>query len=288
MFYRCIVFLLLINSAQLYADVNIPAKDFGQGWKASGKVRQFSGDNLYGYINGGAELFKEYGFKSLYIQTYAKNKTELGLEVYEMTSPEAALGIYLAKRGVSNSHPDISSLNSWNNYQFTIVKNRFYVIIRNFEGDSSFVSDMIDLAELVLEDVQETETNILHVLPKENRIQGSEYIFRGPFALQPVYTFGEGDILQLKGDVFGVLADYRIDKDTSYTFMTVDYSDKNRASLAFENLGKNLDATNEVLVSTNNLIVFKDFMGHYSSINLTDEIISCKIKLVELPVIKNR
>ena len=49
------------------------------------------------HINGGAELFLEFGFEEMQLLTSTADEVELTAELYRMRDPEAALGIYLAK-----------------------------------------------------------------------------------------------------------------------------------------------------------------------------------------------
>ncbi|MBN1154499.1 hypothetical protein JXB12_06205 [candidate division KSB1 bacterium] len=285
---RLIFLLLLLAPMTASTQILIPAEGFGSGWKAIGAMRVFSGDNLYGHINGGAELFKEYGFEVLRVQTYVRDEQEIGLEVYEMTCPEAALGIYLARKGHATAHPDISSRNTCNNDQLTVVKSRYYLILSNYSGDAEFVPDMVTLVKTALGNVEETNTDILQQLPDEHRVTGSEYIFRGPYALQPVYTFGEDDIFQLQGKIFGVMADYDDHDGTIYSKLSIEYPDSNIARSVFTSITNKLDPYNKIIFVNDSLIQFSDFQGLFSEIILTDKIIISHINLPELPDVEER
>jgi hypothetical protein len=68
------------------------------GWTLT-NTAQYSDKELYGYIDGGAELYREYGFCRLTIQIMSNAARELSAEVYRMRSPEAAFGIFSLSRG---------------------------------------------------------------------------------------------------------------------------------------------------------------------------------------------
>ena len=57
----------------------IPPATFAPGWAAAGALRTFSGQDLFNQIDGGAELFLEFGFANLRLQAYARDKSELTL-----------------------------------------------------------------------------------------------------------------------------------------------------------------------------------------------------------------
>ena len=53
-----IFFIISIFVSQLLTAKDfLPGDSFAEGWKVSGNVKYYTSSNLYGYINGGAELF---------------------------------------------------------------------------------------------------------------------------------------------------------------------------------------------------------------------------------------
>ncbi|MEE4213509.1 MAG: DUF6599 family protein, partial [Bacteroidales bacterium] len=52
--------------------------------------RTYTKESLFGYMNGGAELYLEYGFDRLVVSEIDIDGTEYKLEVYKMDDPEAA------------------------------------------------------------------------------------------------------------------------------------------------------------------------------------------------------
>ncbi|MBE0643537.1 MAG: hypothetical protein IH600_05620 [Bacteroidetes bacterium] len=79
------------------ASLELTAKDL-PGWEISAPER-YSAKELYGYINGGAEIYLEYGFRQVTGQRCAQKKHELQVDIYEMVNPEAAFGMFSVLRG---------------------------------------------------------------------------------------------------------------------------------------------------------------------------------------------
>jgi hypothetical protein len=79
------------------------------GWTVTDSAR-YSGKELYGYIDGGAELYHEYGFMQLATQVTRCASRELRIEVYRMQSAESAFGIFSLSRGTC---PQDSTLAMW-------------------------------------------------------------------------------------------------------------------------------------------------------------------------------
>jgi hypothetical protein len=102
--------ILLVANAS--AQSLLPGDGFSAGWKKTGLARTFISQDLFNHIDGGAELFLEFGFVRLLVQTYGGGSSELTAAVYEMESAAAALGIYLMKMGKETPFSEIAARNS--------------------------------------------------------------------------------------------------------------------------------------------------------------------------------
>ena len=58
------------------------------------RERVFVEKGLYGFMNGGADLYLEYGVKKLTTRDLVYKEEEYTLDIYEMPTPEDAFGIY--------------------------------------------------------------------------------------------------------------------------------------------------------------------------------------------------
>jgi len=266
------------------AEIIVPGDNFVTGWTTSGKALRFIKNDLFNYIDGGAELFHEFGFKELLVQSYRQMDNEIVLEVYQMDHPESALGIYLIKCGEETPIEGIEDRNSGNKYQFTIVKGSYFIQINSFTGEDKLIPVMIALAKQTLRFMpQEKSVKIFNHLPKENLIPGSQLIIRGPYGMQPIYTFGEGDILQLNGKIYAVVGDYKDEKNRRYTQIVIKYPNKKDALTVFENLLNNLDPYLEIIENFENGFVFKDYQNNFGIFNLKDDTVEIRIKLKHKP-----
>lgn len=249
----------------------LPGDGFFPGWRISGKARTFIKSDLFNHIDGGAELFLEFGFGQAVVQRYAKDEAEIVLEAYEMAGPEAALGIYLMKCGTETPLPGIPARNSSEPAQFTILKGRYFVQIDNPEGDAALVPAMTALAAAFLASIPEQAVppGVLALLPKERRIAGSERLIRGPFGLQPYFTFGEGDILGLGGRIFAALANYVEPQGQASNRMVVPYAGEADAGTVFLGLKANLDPYLKIVAAGKKSFVFVDFRERYGRVAWT-------------------
>ena len=185
-----------------------PADGFHGAWQRSDDLLVFTGPELYGHIDGGAEVFLELGFDRLEVQRYGSPSGEVAVELYRMRDPAAALGVYLLKCGAEERRPEIPARHSFNRYQVQLVRGATYVSVQA-AGGAPAEGDLVAFAREVASRLPGADDlTVLELLPVEGRVEGSERIVRGPFTLQEVMTLGEGDVLQLGGSTTAVAADY--------------------------------------------------------------------------------
>lgn len=276
-------FLVLTTGVQ--AQLVVPGDDFVAGWTRSEKMRRFVKADLFNYIDGGAELFHEFGFEELVVQRYRKDDETLTLEVYRMESSEAALGIYLMKCGQEIPVEGIAVRHSGNRFQFTLVKANYFVLVNNATGNEGVLPVIITLSRCVLASIPEgRRVELFDVLPEENRIAGSELLVRGPYGLQPIYTFGEDDILELRGKVFGVLADYRDKHDVVTTLIVIPYPDAETASSVYRNLVEHLDPYLKIVKREKGVFSFKDYRDEFGTVGVEGRFLRIRLHLPVEPV----
>ena len=254
------------------------------GWQKVDETLKFHAADLYGRIDGGAELFLEFGFEELTVDAYKMGEVEIELELYRMTLPESALGIYLLKCGQEKPSHLIEARNTFSKYQVTALKNNYFIQLNNFSGKMDYWSDMVELLNQYLENIPAGDSiKIFDLLPKENLVEGSEKLIRGQYGLQPIYTLGQGDILQLQDQTFAIVAQYHDADDSLYTRIYVPYADDKTADKAFKNIQKNMDSYIETLESDDSSIVFKDYRKRFEVVKLRDNIIDINVNLRQEP-----
>jgi len=261
-----------------------PASGFSPGWALLKKKLHFEKDGLFNYIDGAAELFTEFGFNALDVYEYGKDKDTLTLEVYQMESPEAALGFYLMKCGkdlqLQGKESDEDSLR----YQLPLLRGSYFILINNSHGEKRLIPVMKALAAEIRKNIPAVnEGTVFDSLPREHLVKGSELLFRGPCALQQIFIFGSGDVLQLQSRIFGCAADYTDGDGSSYTRLIIPYPDKSAASAAYQNLVSSLDSELTVLSKGYNGFTFRDFEKKYGAVRLDDHRLDILIHLPKAP-----
>jgi hypothetical protein len=265
-------------------EVKFPDDGCAPGWTRAGQVVDFIGDELFDYIDGGAESFLEFGFERVLVQKYRNNSAEIAIEVYGMQSGEAALGSYLMCCGKETPVAGVSSRNSGDRYQFTILHGRYLVRVNNFLGKAEFLPVMVKLTQQILAELPTAACQpLLEVLPQQGLVVGSERLLRGPVALQSIFTLGTGDILQLKGKLFAMSGDYQSDQGEAYTLLVVPYPETQQASAAYQHLLANLDSYLQVVSQADRRFVFVDYQQKFGLVELQEAVLTVRLHLGKKP-----
>ncbi len=278
--------LVFVPLPALAADDSalLPPDGFVAGWKKADPPKRFTEADLYGYIDGGAELFLEYGFEQLTVQKYKNGADEFAVEAYRMTDPAAAMGVYLMKAGKETPTPGFRERHTANKYQLMFCRNRYFVIINNLSGKDALASVKVNFASFVAGKLPPASTPPdLQALPRAGLVPGSARLVRGAYGLQSVYTLGEGDILLLERKLSAVSGDYKTANGT-YTLIVANYPDAARAKLAFDHLRQNLDRYLKVVDHKPDRFVFEDYSKKFGVVIRTGKRLEAKVKLAAKPL----
>lgn len=260
----------------------LPADGAVAGWTKDGSPRVFREADLYGHINGGAELFLEFGFEDLHVQKYRSGDAEIAVEVYRMTDPVAAAGIYLMKAGKETPDRSFKERHTVNRHQLMFGRHRAFVIVNNLGGSEAVVPAMLTFGAAVAGALSASPpVGELALLPKTGLVPSSVRLHRGPYALQSIYTLGEGDILQLRRKTTAVSGDYKTAAGTS-TLLVVEYPDSAAARAAAANLESHLDEYLKIVKKTATGFIFQDYKKQFGSVALTGKRLEIRLRLEEL------
>ncbi|GEM_PF-870680 len=102
------------------------------------REREYVGEALYGYINGGSDLYLEYGFRTLKVIDVQYKGNSYVVEVYSMPSPEDAFGIYSQHTFKCSSADSLFLFDCSSARQFQLAQGNLYisVVFDPFKGAS--------------------------------------------------------------------------------------------------------------------------------------------------------
>lgn len=95
---------------------------------------RFDGQALYGYIDGGAEVYLEYGFIRLTLQTVELNGIRVQVELYCMKDSAAAFGIFSISRFRCKPVDSLGRYSCPSAYQVQIARGQYFLRVTNATG----------------------------------------------------------------------------------------------------------------------------------------------------------
>ena len=178
---------------------------------AQGSAQTYNPDSLYQYIDGGADLYLLYDFKSLLHQDLKSGATELTADIYEMSKSEDAFGIYASERSPSYKFLAIGAEGYRDKGILNFVQDRYYV---KLSGNGANADALLDqFARLLAGRIGGVRSlpGLLAKLPREDRALHSEqYVKKDPLGhafLAPSYLVAYGQGKQQSKLVISVAAD---------------------------------------------------------------------------------
>jgi hypothetical protein len=186
--------------------------------------RSFSETSLYGYIDGGAELFFEYGFDTLVVTELTARSREIKVEVYRMRDPEAAFGIFSVSRFRCNGGAKLTDHYCRSAYQLQVCKGPYYISIINSDGTREEQALSDEIARLLLADIDEPSFNADQFFPDGANeemmksavlVRGSMGIFNGVPSLSEIIGGAAGYTALILKEENKTVISIRFDSETA-------------------------------------------------------------------------
>jgi len=211
------IFCQTIYSGVYYKQLNLkdllPASKELQDWSGSGEIRRAAGKDLYSLIDGGAEIYYEYGFKEVVFQSYSHaNGQSINLEIYEMNNPDAAYGVYTFKTGSDGIPLDIGQESWLESYFLNSWRGNYVITVTGLNEDTVTIAGIKKIAGIVDSKIVGASPypQIISYLPRENLRSNSIYYLKGNLALFNYYLFSSANIFGVREGVIGEYPDYTV------------------------------------------------------------------------------
>lgn len=185
--YSLILIMIISSSpAALAHKLELDFPDTIGDWKLGANPQIFKGDDLFLYIDGGAELYHEYGFAEISVADYARDDDAVTVEAYRMTGN--AFGIFSILRGDDDEAVDVGCGGIWSDYYMLFWSDSYLVAITAQTEFDDNRTHLLSIANALAEGLsaRETPPALLKLLPEQNRQPGSEKYMVGQVALQNV------------------------------------------------------------------------------------------------------
>ncbi len=181
-----ILFLILCGVSA--AQNNHPAVDEKSfpGIKVN-RAETYDGSSLWGYINGGADLYLEFGFTKLTAREVVYNGSKFRVDIYEMNDAESAFGIFSISK-FKCSPEKISRYSCVTDYQSTAAKGPFFISVINEKGSREEQAFARKVMEYILSNINAGEFE----LPEKASQIGDVKLVKGILGIQNSIADWEG------------------------------------------------------------------------------------------------
>jgi len=209
----------------------LPASGELEGWETSELPMEFIGEDLWNLINGGAEIYHEYGFKRVIAQEYTNSSgNSVSIEAYEMNSPGSAYGVYSFKRGTEGEILDLTNEGLREDYYLNFWKGSFLVTITGFDDSDATIEGLKNFARIVDGRIAGggERPGLVDLLPEEGLEPLTVKYFLGNLGLFNSYLFETADI-------FGFSEAAKGDYSDGHSIYIMKYENADRAEQLYEN-----------------------------------------------------
>jgi len=148
----------------------------------------FTGESLWGYMNGGADIYLEYGFEILRVEEFFSEDETIKLELFKMDDPISAFGIYSIKTFKCEQSNITTTTNCFNRFQFQLLYGDYYIQLINESGSEKTKQTMISIAELLLQKIEDKELilPLRYLTDSLNLLPGAIKMFKGDLGIQNI------------------------------------------------------------------------------------------------------
>jgi hypothetical protein len=217
----------------------LPGSGDAPGWSRDGEPQEYPGQELYTYIDGGAEIYHEYGFRGVIVQDFesAAGKS-VSMEIFEMADPGAAYGVFTFKRSGQGRSVPLGSGGQLEDYYLNFWKGRYVVTLTGFDESEATIAGLLALGRAVDTKIGETAEapDLVAALASEGLKPGSVKYLRGLLGLNNVYPF-----YTARGLVF--TAAVKGDYESGASLIVLDYGSAQARASAWADLRAALENT---------------------------------------------
>jgi hypothetical protein len=159
-------------------------------------ISTFKGDDLFFLIDGGAEVYLEYGFIQVWAADYGFDKQSVHIELYEMATQDAAWGIFSLRKPIGTTHNQQPDAVSQAKDYLMAYDNNYYLVISGLQ-DSLILNDIANSIFPKLTNSHYKPQLVNFVTQKLPETQRTVFA-KGTLALSNVFQFGYGMLTDFK------------------------------------------------------------------------------------------
>ena len=186
---------------------------------------------FYDYINGGAELYLNYGFQKLAKRIYSSGKGTLKAEIYDMGSPKNAYGVFSYANEEINA--GVGQGAQYLGGSLIFWKDKYYVSVFADQETDYTREEIITISKKISNAIENTGElpGIFQVTPEKSLDRESTFYFHNPAWQNKLFYISNENIFNINEDVKAVINKYK-NGERKYYLLLAEYPDKKTARKA--------------------------------------------------------
>ena len=168
----------------------LPMAGEAPGWSPKGEPLVYRGEDLFTYIDGGADIYNEYGFRQVIVQDYENSSQKaVTLEVFEMADAAGAFGMFTFKTSPRGTEAALGDGGRLEDYYLNFWKGPVLVTVTGFDDSPESLGGIRRVAEAVDRKFQlrGEKPPLAAAFPPDWAARGGLKYLRGPLGLRNLH-----------------------------------------------------------------------------------------------------
>lgn len=207
-----LIFSLLINSIVCFGQENVntqsllPQNGDIPNWNLKDSTETYPGEDLFMYINGGADLYLEYGFDEVATGRYLNYlSNNVLIDIYKMSSNSAAYGVFTLSSTSKGKPMELGDQSMLYDYYLDLWKGPYFIRFTANKKDNGMIDTLVVFAKKIEAKIsvkgKKPQLTLAFQLPGFE-IKNVKY-FTGIIGLNNIFNFGHGSIASFSEGLYG-------------------------------------------------------------------------------------
>jgi len=203
------------------------------GWSTNKTTPLLSHSDLYGYMDGGAELYISYGFRAALSRTYLKeSQPEILVEVYDLIESRNAFGVFSQSRESENVNLGQGAFSLPGAIFFW--KDHYYISLSSWESTQESMQCLHALGDYIDKKITSKGIipDVVKLLPQQGLVPFGYMYFHHYIWLNSYYFISHDNLLLIDDNTHALVARYDVQGNRHYLLL-IQYDNGQTAAKAF-------------------------------------------------------
>ena len=191
-------------------------------------------EELYAYINGGAELYLNYGFRKLARRIYRLGEdNEIKAEIFDMSAPKNAYGVFSYSKDTANT--EIGQGAQYMGGSLIFWQDRYFISIFTRKETNESKEEVIHMARKISDAIGTTTElpAVFNIIPERSLVKGSTFFFYHHAWQNKFRYISNENIFNIDDHTNALLNQYG-GHQNRYYLLIVEYPDRKQARKAYK------------------------------------------------------